>query len=54
MAKARPPVSQPQAFLLTLAGSVVGGAVVGGVIGLIAALVMKNSLFGLGVPFRDV
>jgi len=41
-------MKQPQAFLLTLAGCVGGGAVVGGVIGIIAALVMRNSLFGLG------
>jgi hypothetical protein len=44
----RPPMKQPQAFLLMLAGCVVGGAVVGGIVGVIAALVMRNSLFGLG------
>ena len=38
----------PQAFLLTLAGCVVGGAVMGGIIGIITALIMRNSLFGLG------
>jgi biotin transporter BioY len=48
VAKSRPPMKQPQAFLVTLGGCVLGGAVTGGIIGIIAALVMKDSLFGLG------
>ena len=41
-------MKQPQAFLVMLGGSVLGGAVTGGIIGIIAGLIMKNALFGFG------